>query len=155
MSDELDEAERTRLTLKAQAQRLEELVANLEAELEEDENPATRRRLNVAAEKLAAVNAELAPLMARRANQLFEDFQRAVNGTLEEQLASLRHVWRKYRHPRVADLIDCLSTELAATLRGELLEADRRAQSGRAAADHGRAAVASERGGRQHEECEK
>ncbi len=102
--------------LKAQAQRLEELVANLEAELEEDENPATRRRLNVAAEKLAAVNAELAPLMARRTNQLFEDFQRAVNGTLEEQLSSLRHVWRKYRHPRVADLIDCLSTELAATL---------------------------------------
>jgi F0F1-type ATP synthase membrane subunit b/b' len=86
VSDELDDAERTRLMLKAQAQRLEELVANLEAELEEDENPATRRRLNVAAEKLAAVNAELAPLMARRTNQLFEDFQRAVNGTLEEQL---------------------------------------------------------------------
>ena len=42
MSDELDDAEPTRLTLKAQAQRLEALVANLEAELEEAENPATR-----------------------------------------------------------------------------------------------------------------
>lgn len=116
MTDELDEAEKTRLALQAQVQRLESVVAKLEAELEEDDNPAARRRYDASVQKLAEVQAQLAPLNAKNENQAFDDLQKSLGEGLEQQLAALRHVWRKHRHPRVADLIDILSTELLSTL---------------------------------------